>query len=295
MHLFEARNNYELLVSLVLAFCQDQNVAILTHRKDLVDDFNVKFYSVDFGRDLKSKLKFYKNWNRFADADTASVFHEISPLLKNSNIKKKIIIQHGEICYLSGWQLMKIAGILYFLRKTIYMEPFFVGSGRDINEVWLRDIEKAPPGLLKKAKKFNLSDFYKNLIPKQCELINKIFLYPTDLPDLSGFDILITQPLSEFGIVSEERKLDIYSSILEKYESVLIKPHPAETTNYQKLFNVPVLNPQTPIELFSLNQVKFGRALTLYSSGIESILCDETIRFGTSAFPDLVKKIGLIV
>lgn len=294
MNLFEARNNYELLVSLILAFYKEQRAMILSHRKDLANVFNVEFCHVEFGNRLKEKLKFYLTWIDFSEADTANVFHEISPLLKNKNIKKKIIIQHGEICYLSGWQLIKIAGFPYFLRKALYFENFCIGSGRDIDEVWVRNIENLPQPVKKKARHFNLHYYYENLTSDQHKFINDIFFYPKIEKNLSDFDILITQPLSEIGMISENRKLDIYKNILEKSDSILIKPHPAEITDYKKIFNVPVLSPQTPVELFALNQVKFRRALTIYSSGIESINCNEAIRIGTAPFPDLVDKVGLI-
>ncbi len=66
--------------------------------------------------------------------------------------------------------------------------------------------------------------------------------------------ILITQPLSEDGIVTESDKQRLYQSILSNYNpnEVVIKPHPREKTNWATVFpGTPIISRCVPAELLS--------------------------------------------
>lgn len=87
--------------------------------------------------------------------------------------------------------------------------------------------------------------------------------------------ILITQPLSEDGIVSEDEKVALYKSILSNYDmnDVVIKPHPREKTNWAEIFpNTPIITRRVPAELLAM-MVEPKNVCTFYSTAAFS-LCD---------------------
>ena len=83
--------------------------------------------------------------------------------------------------------------------------------------------------------------------------------------------ILLTQPLSEDGFLTEEEKISIYSKIVEYHgvEGLVIKPHPREKTDYRGVFpDVTVFDNPVPMQLITLNGIRFEEAYTLFSSAV---------------------------
>lgn len=83
--------------------------------------------------------------------------------------------------------------------------------------------------------------------------------------------ILLTQPFSEDGFLTEEEKISIYSKIIEVIGSddVVIKSHPREKTCYQNYFpKVNVFDRAIPMQLIMLNGIRFEEAYTIFSSAV---------------------------
>lgn len=102
--------------------------------------------------------------------------------------------------------------------------------------------------------------------------------------------ILITQPLSEDGIVSEEDKVKLYKSILKNYDidQVVIKPHPREKTNWAEIFpGTPIITRQVPAELLSM-MVKPQKVCTFYSTAAFSLCPPENVDIYSKDFSHLV-------
>ncbi|MEG2256476.1 MAG: glycosyltransferase family 52, partial [Cetobacterium sp.] len=81
--------------------------------------------------------------------------------------------------------------------------------------------------------------------------------------------ILFTQPLSEDNIITEEEKIEIYLKIIKKYpkDRLIIKTHPREKTNYKNIFKeYLVLDNPFPFEILNILDVKFNKAITLFST-----------------------------
>lgn len=89
--------------------------------------------------------------------------------------------------------------------------------------------------------------------------------------------ILITQPLSEDGHLTENVKIKLYKKVVEKAISegykVYIKQHPRETTDYTKLLSDVSFIPKLfPIELLNLSKdFSFDLGFTFYSSSLENL------------------------
>jgi len=109
--------------------------------------------------------------------------------------------------------------------------------------------------------------------------------------------ILLTQPLSEDGYISEEKKIEIYKKYLEGYinSDIIIKKHPREKTNYKKyLEGVEEFNSNIPSEFFYLLDIKFDVAITLFSSGLNNLEVKKRKEFfGTEDYKCLIENFGI--
>ena len=292
MNLYEARNNYEVLVSLILAGTHEGDSTILSDRFASQKVGNITLKKVSFGNNFFKKFLYYMKWRKYSKCDAAYIFHEISPFSVNQKINKRVLVQHGYINYLTGLALVKNAGIFYTLRKLFLLEKMAVGTGKSINEVYLTNLDRAPEILKGKLKLLNLDELFSSLKPEVKKFINELFKFNLGEVDTSKTDLLLTQPLSEQCLVTEQRKIEIYKSVIDAYPNVIIKPHPHELTDYASHFENYVLERKTPVELYNLNTKKFHRVITIFSSGIDAIDAKEKIQIGTESFPDLLKKAG---
>lgn len=83
--------------------------------------------------------------------------------------------------------------------------------------------------------------------------------------------ILLTQPFSEDGFLSEEEKMTVYATILDVIgrDDVVIKRHPREKSDYRRFFpQVEVFDLSVPMQLVMLNDICFEEAYTIFSSAV---------------------------
>ena len=110
-------------------------------------------------------------------------------------------------------------------------------------------------------------------------------------------NILLTQPFSEDNVLTEQEKIQLYREIIERVpgKKVIIKPHPRERTNYEAVFpNTPVLLSKAPMELYSLNGIKFEAAYTVFSTALFAFHYNLKLYFlGSSFHPKLYNRFPL--
>lgn len=106
--------------------------------------------------------------------------------------------------------------------------------------------------------------------------------------------ILLTQPFSEDGFLTEDEKISIYSKVIEVIggDDVVIKRHPREKTDYKKFFpNVSVFDLAIPMQLIMLNGIRFEEAYTIFSSAVFGFSYKIRIGFiGSQISHKLLKK-----
>lgn len=135
----------------------------------------------------------------------------------------------------------------------------------------------------------NRNKLYHKLDQKDIKLIADIFGYESvnKISTNSFFTkstLLLTQPLSEDGLISHEKKIALYQYLVNKYAIGLlyIKPHPRDKENWTEIFpNAQILGiPKIPFELYLLNEkMHFNRAITAFSTSIDNIFCaDDKIK-----------------
>ncbi len=113
--------------------------------------------------------------------------------------------------------------------------------------------------------------------------------------------ILVTQPLSEDKIVTEEEKIALYKSLLSNYnpQDIVIKPHPREKTNWTDIFpNTPVITKQVPAELLS-SLVAPEKVCTFFSTAAFQMTTPDKVDiyakdFGQLKFSNPHKNMGTV-
>lgn len=124
-----------------------------------------------------------------------------------------------------------------------------------------------------KAKIISIKKLWEESTLVKQKIILQIFgISSEDLKNLkSKHNILLTQPFSEDNVLSESEKIQIYKNKIKEIgiTDLIIKPHPRETTDYQKYFPaIPIFNKKVPMELLLLCGVRFDNAYTINSTAI---------------------------
>ncbi|MGS0696502.1 glycosyltransferase family 52 [Shewanella sp. 0m-4] len=177
------------------------------------------------------------------------------------------------------------------------------GSSLNVRSIILTGLKPLPKSISHKVKMVNIKECWNALTPEKRNKVNNLF----------GFsflnnkcDILIlTQPLSEYSLISEAEKIEIYKSILSKASSkmcekrehvhVCLKPHPREMTDYSCLFpGVFIIDSFFPSELLCLNSSDVKYVYTIYSTSIYSFDASERFVVGTSVNKALMNRVGFI-
>lgn len=166
--------------------------------------------------------------------------------------------------------------------KRKYLLNTMMGEGLDdeIKEIEVQHPERLPSRVKHKGKRLDLKSMRDLLNAEDVDKIIGIFFNSREPINLQGDRklILITQPLSEEGYLSEERKIELYNKVLEPYHEfiIFIKPHPREVTVYTDKLKVKFTEifRDFPLELMELlNEEQFDIGVTLYSSAINNMDC----------------------
>lgn len=244
--------------------------------------FNDYIFPNDFRRFL-SKLCFFL-FNSEISCERIYLFHETSPLVLFHYFKREVILlEHGISNYIDMakdvYETKK-----YHLFKRYILRNNWIGESSFIDKIYLRRIDKCPEVLLKKTLHLDLSYYFEHLENQYLSAFNTVFGSVNFEDDKIGDThfVVLTQPFSEEGIMTEARKIEMYRFILSQFDTkVLIKPHPKETTNYKIHFRgIRILDSKTPFELYALNSINFNQYITVTSSSITGIDEDKVMIYG---------------
>lgn len=182
------------------------------------------------------------------------------------------------------------------LRNKLFSIPIF-GMYKTVKKIYLTGLGSIPNQIKEKVEVLNLKELWNKKNKLEKEKILEIFqINKEEIEVLKKRKIILyTQPLSEDGIITEEEKVSLYEKILKNYDinNIMIKIHPREKTNYKKLFpKVEIIRKKIPSEILYLLDIKFYKAVTIFSS---AALIDKSIEidfYGTEINKKLFKKFG---
>lgn len=190
--------------------------------------------------------------------------------------------------------------INFIFRNKERIESFDYDENNKVKKIYLTDnlCKELPLKIKKKGEIINLKNLWDKKTIEEKEYILNVFSVEKNI--LKKFSkksiILVTQPLSEDNVITENEKIEIYSKILEKYKnsSIIIKPHPREITDYSKYFsNCYIMKEKYPIEILALLGIKIERIVTLFSGAAFGF--EEGIKidfYGTEVNEKIFKRFG---
>lgn len=220
--------------------------------------------------DLEGSFVYNFPWNPY------SLFTLSNFLYKKS--KKLIFMEDGSTLY--AWP--KPSNLKLFIKKYIYGVSTDFYKDKKLERILVQYPEKYPEHLQDKIEKLDVEYLFKRLTEKEKEIIIKIFLPEKEVERLLQLEsgemiIILTQPLSEDGFVSEEEKRKLYKDIIDQYYdnyNIILKKHPREKTTYD-FENVIELSGIFPSEIFTMLELKFKKAIGICTSAITLIDAEE--------------------
>lgn len=179
------------------------------------------------------------------------------------------------------------------------------GLSEKIKKIYLTGILPIPELIKDKVEIIDIEKKWNGLpLEKKREILDIFDIKLESLENLKNEKdkvLLITQPLSEDNILSEEEKINIYNNILRErnIKKVYIKPHPREKTDYSKVLKdikVVIIEKEFPIEIFMLLNMELKKVITLFSTAILSLRDKYDVEFiGTKDYKILYDRFGIIV
>ncbi len=303
MRLYVVSNYWELFVSLILIKDTEKKDYLIVMNninfknnekllKNLSEKVNIEFFSFQHNA-IKKFLSYYLRIHYIIPKKLKKYLQNVKEVVSFSdqdvitryfiqNVKDIILYEHGVINYVEYF-----GGIVQLVKKIIFGMEQPYGRTKSVKEVYLKFPERAPKDIKDKIKFFDLVSIINSLNKKEVENIYNLFGKDIDIEE--GSTVILTQPLEIVGCTIE-KKLEIYSEILEEYinEKIYIKPHPLENMFDYKELNKTILSSDFPIELLLLKGKNLKRVVTIYSSSVSSFIgvCD-VIFLGTDRYKEL--------
>ena len=188
-------------------------------------------------------------------------------------------------------KLKKVILLVYKKNKGFAIE-------KKIKKIYLTGLASIPKDISYKVELINLKELWnKKTLEEQNDILD-IFSFDLNIKEkIKGRSIILfTQPLSEDRIITEEEKIQIYSKIIKKYPSnrLIIKTHPREKTNYKKIFKEYfILDNPFPFEILNLLDIKFNKAITLFSTAALGLGKEVKVDFyGTEVHTKILERFG---
>ncbi len=215
-----------------------------------------------------------------------------SPIIKKTSIK---ILEDGVLNYTYKPTNKSHKILRKFIGGPLSSQSI-LGYSDNVSEIYLTGLSKIPKGIEGKTRIINLNECW-----NKCDYIStilQVFSISNDLlHDISSYNnLLLTQPLSEDGFITELEKIKIYRTLVKDIDNdtLLIKPHPRETTDYQRYFrNSYIFKHKIPMELLTLLNIKFNNIYTVFSTAAINFHYKTNIHFaGTRVHQNLINEFG---
>lgn len=301
-------------------------IFMLINKNSISDTFFI------FGNSIKINKKIFKDNSIILEKENASskfdsmkkrikMYHFIKNLVKEKNLSRLTVyggdhltgagyfiknhnfyvIEDGIINYYSmpevDKQIKRENFLIKFFKYATYLYyPY--GFSKNVTKLFLTKEPKDTPEILKnKIQIISLKNLWNlSSMTKKTEILKVFGLNEDILKELAKKEnILLTQPFSEDGVVTEEEKIEIYKNIMKNYdeEKTVIKIHPREKTCYKNIFKkAHVLDMPFPFELFSLMNCNFKKAITVFSTSVMNLENVQIDFYGTKINEKIFKKFG---
>lgn len=188
-----------------------------------------------------------------------------------------------------------------YIKNILSLSPLSYrtyGYSKHIKKIYLTGLATIPKEIIHKVEVVNLKELWsKKTLSEKNEILD-IFSLDLDIKrKINGKDIILfTQSLSEDNIITEKEKIEIYLKIIKEYpkDRLVIKTHPREKTNYKEIFKgYLILDSLFPFEILSLLDIKFSKAVTIFSTAALGLGNNVEVDFyGTEIHEKILEKFG---
>ncbi|MCP1188534.1 alpha-2,8-polysialyltransferase family protein [Priestia flexa] len=229
-------------------------------------------------------------------------FLQLKPVLKESNYHIYNFCWNPYSLYLPSNFLYKKAkkvtfieegSMLYAYEKpkklTLILKKYLYGVNTDFykdaktKEILVQYPDKYPDFLSDKLTNLSFSELVKGINQSSREEILSIFIRDNSLAHKLNFTdksvIILTQPLSEDGFITEKEKYKLYKNIIDEYKDtyyIVLKRHPREKTIYG-FDHVLEIEGTFPSEILTILNLNFEKAIGICTSAIYNINATEKI------------------
>ncbi|WP_373076932.1 glycosyltransferase family 52 [Fusobacterium mortiferum] len=317
--IFSGANQYQLLQFLLIKNSKDIiHLFILPEHlynvgRNLSKRYNVIYFEKDPGlKKIIKHIKYYlkiKKIIKKLKCEKNNIYygsHFFNYLFLKNNLVYKL--EDGFGSYIEVENKSIKAKIKELIDQLLFLSIFYQKKVNKIdlsdklaNKIYVTEMSKNiifNKKIKNKIEKINLKELWNQKNKQEKNEILSIFNFDKKLVEKFKLRnvILLTQPLSEDGIITEQEKINIYSKILKNYSpnKMIIKVHPREKTSYNLFFpEVEVIKQDFPIELLELLNIKINIVITLFSSGIFNFSDNVEKKFyGTKVHPNIYKNYG---
>lgn len=302
---YNYRNNIKTIIILTDDICDNKELAQRVSLLKFIDKVIYIEYKKEF-RNPKSvfikkvKLVFYKKKLLAVFDKKYNIYQKYYRILKNSRINlfwgyhplsRYLMIKHDNLKFIEEGNGVYYVNRKHRLLKSVIRKiiglPDINGTGKNVKEVEVSYPDKLIKELQKKAVFLNIEKLERNLTTQEKHEIlslyfNDEYKFEESYLKENNLAIIITQPFSEDGDLTENAKIKIYGKVIEnlslKHYKILIKAHPREKTDYAKIFdnkNVIILPKSFPLELINLFDNKVNLGITISSTALKNLNCVE--------------------
>ncbi|WP_339165024.1 polysialyltransferase family glycosyltransferase [Siminovitchia sp. FSL W7-1587] len=168
-----------------------------------------------------------------------------------------------------------------FVKKYLYRISTDFYLDKRLKKIMVQYPERYPKHLFEKLEYLDLKPMFNHLNNMEKDLIIGVFLEEKKANMLLDFKqkdsiIILTQPLSEDGYITEKEKIMLYKDIIDTHKEyqIVIKKHPRERTVYG-INEIIELDGSFPSEIFSMLDIGFKKAVGVCTSAISGINAEE--------------------
>jgi len=168
-------------------------------------------------------------------------------------------------------------GIKGVFGRFVYGNTFHFGRGESnqCEKILLSQYDESPNLKNKTIEIISLPTLWNEASVEKRDFILSLFnITSNDLLIMENKSIIIlTQPFSIDIKMEEEEQIELYRSIIQKYnqKDILLKTHPRDPINYKEYFpEISIITKPIPMQLIDIMGIKFKKAVTISSTAVLS-------------------------
>lgn len=250
--------------------------------EEIENRMQFKLLEKQWGCDIKGQYLLYNfAWNLNYVYSTANMFFK--------QCKEAYFLEEGALTVINPAQ-SKVKVLIKKATGTVV--DFY--KEKKLKAILVQRPEIYPAAWKSKLKVLNVNDLVSSLDENTKNVILRVFMGEFLEDARSGIfenaGIVYTQPLSEDGFITEEKKIKYYQDIIRyyaKYGKPIVKLHPRDLTDYKFDASIKVIPAYFPSELLNLLNIHFLYAVGICTSAVSTTDAEYKMNINENFLKDL--------